>query len=52
MIDNDLNDNQMKKLIEQNEKQIDFIEPQSMNFDKKINSTYQQFLAKTHSKDN
>lgn len=46
MIDNDLDEGKMKQLIERNGKKIDFIEPQSMNFDKKINSTFKQFLAK------
>lgn len=36
----------MKKLIDSTKKTIDYIEPQSMNFDKKVNKAYSEFVKK------
>ena len=38
--------NQIEVLLEQLQGQIEFIEPQSMNFDAKISDAYQEFLKK------
>ena len=46
VIDNDLSESQMKTLIKKNRKVIDFVEPQSMNYDKKINEAFKEFVEK------
>lgn len=46
MIDSDLSEDRMKQVVQANKSKMDFVEPQSMNFDKKINQTYKEFLAK------
>lgn len=37
-------------MIELNKETVEFVEPQSMNYDKKINSTYAQFLSSKNAK--
>ena len=45
VIDGVMSEKEMTNLLEMNKHIIQFIEPQSMNFDKKINPIYREFMA-------
>ena len=40
----------MNVVIEKNKGRVEFVEPQSMNFDKKVHDVYSEFLLKQAAK--